>query len=61
MLVPNPNAVTSAASPAAMPNTVERTGAAVRPRPTSSAIRTPAMELGGNDAEVMAFAMREGR
>ena len=48
-LAPNDSAAASAIMVTAAPNTAVRTGTAVRPAPGSSAMRTPARPLGGND------------
>src|SRR5437588_527869 len=60
-LEPNDSAAASANRLRAAPNIVVRTGTAVRPRPGSSAIRTPAVALGGNDAWAMNAATADGR
>src|SRR2546428_12072923 len=47
-LAPNPTAAESARRLSAAPNIAVRTGTAVRPRPGSSAIRTPVAALAGS-------------
>src|SRR2546423_2476666 len=60
-LAPNTRAAASARMLRLAPNIVVRTGTAVRPRPGSRAIRTPAVALGGNDDRAMTEATAEGR
>src|SRR5438105_6550642 len=60
-LAPNTRAAASARMLRLAPNIVVRTGTAVRPRPGSRAIRTPAVALGGNEDRAMRVAMPEGR
>ena len=60
-LAPNDRAAAIATSPSVAPNMVVRTGTAVLPRPGSSAMRTPAVALGGNEARAMVVAVAEGR
>src|SRR5438067_6524331 len=60
-LVPNVNDAVIAATATTMPIIAVRTGTAVRPRPGSSANRTPLTTLGPSPARLAFAAIREGR
>src|SRR5437763_5118387 len=60
-LAPNVMEATSAATEMAAPTSALRTGVAVRPRPGSSALRTPATAVGASPARAHAPAPAEGR
>ena len=60
-LEPKVNAVARAAIEMAAPNTVTRTGVAVRPRPGCRASRTPVVPAGDRPAWARPSATRDGR
>ena len=57
---PNVTAATTAVTASTVPTIALRTGTAVRPRPGSSAMRTPVATVGGRPARVAASPSREG-